>query len=292
MEKKSDSIFVRISNDYYSFTVSEKKVADYVMSNKVKAQYMSISELADACDVAEATISRFCRRLNLSGYSGFKLALAKAEAAEERKYYTGHEQGPDGINEDDSVEELGKKLYSIDTAAIGQSLSFMDPDAVNEAADILWNAHKVYCMGQGGSMLLAMEAAHLFSTVSSGRFFPVGDSHLQASAASLLTGEDAVLFFSYSGSTKEVVELVDLARSKGAKVILITRFLRSPGAEESDVVLQCGSDEGPLQLGSVPARMAQLFVVDVLYHEYIMRDPVQARQCQERIAEALSQKHL
>ena len=41
---------------------------------------MSISELAYESGVAEATISRFCRRLKLKGYNAFKLAVAKATA--------------------------------------------------------------------------------------------------------------------------------------------------------------------------------------------------------------------
>ena len=38
-------------------------------------------------------------------------------------------------------------------------------------------------------------------------------------------------------------------------------------------MLQCGADEGPLQAGSVNARMAQLFVLDVLFQEFCMRAP-------------------
>ncbi len=183
------------------------------------------------------------------------------------------------------------KLCNAQTAAIGQSLALLQPEQVSRAVDLLWEAEHVYCMGQGGSMIMAMEACHLFSTVST-HFSYVLDSHLQASTAALLSPRDVLLFFSYSGSTKNIVELMGLARGRGASIILITRFSRSPGAAQSDVVLQCGSNEGPLQLGSVPARMAQLFLVDVLYNEFVRRDPKQARANQERIAEALAEKHL
>lgn len=39
---------------------------------------MSISELAGACSVADATVSRFCRRLGYKGYPDFKIAIANA----------------------------------------------------------------------------------------------------------------------------------------------------------------------------------------------------------------------
>jgi len=140
-------------------------------------------------------------------------------------------------------------------------------------------------------MLMAMVAAHQFSTVSP-RFFAVQDAHVQVSTAALMSQEDVILFFSYSGSTKELVELMSIARERKVKVILVTRFYKSPGAAQADVVLQCGSNEGPLQLGSMPAKMAQLFVVDILFHEYIRRDPEGAQQSKERIAEALAERHL
>lgn len=285
----SDNIFANISNGYYHFTAAEKKVADYVLANKTNVQYMSISELADECSVAEATISRFCRRLKLKGYNAFKLAIAKAVAQEQQG--DAAEQQPARVDPEDSVLELGRKLSGGHVSAINQSLSLLRPERIKQAVDLICGAQRVYFMGQGGSMLISMIAAHQFSTVSP-RFTAVQDSHVQASTAALLSPDDLVVFFSYSGSTKELMEIMGLARNRGAKVILVTRFSKSPGATLADVVLQCGSNEGPLQLGSMPAKMAQLFVLDVLFQEYIRRDPENARRSQERIAEALAERHL
>lgn len=290
-QPQGENIFALISNGYYHFTAAEKKVADYVLSHKTAVQYMSISELAEECGVAEATVSRFCRRLKLRGYNAFKLALAKATAQEPGSPVPALEGQEEELDPQDSISELCRKLYTAQVAAIGQSMALIRPEVVERAVDLLRGAENVFCMGQGGSMIMAHEAAHLFSTVSR-HFFFVEDSHLQASTTALLTPRDAILFFSYSGSTKDIVDLMGLARKRGARTILITRFSKSPGAAQADVVLQCGSNEGPLQLSSVPAKMAQLYVVDVLYNEFIRRDMEGARLCQERIAEALAEKHL
>ena len=53
------------------------------------------------------------------------------------------------------------------------------------AVDLLEVARCVCCMGQGGSMLIAAEAAHLFSSVSE-KFFAVSDSHLQMMRAATM----------------------------------------------------------------------------------------------------------
>ncbi|MCD7919977.1 MAG: MurR/RpiR family transcriptional regulator [Clostridiales bacterium] len=285
------NIFAYIGNGYYHFTAAERKVADYVLNHSTEVQYMSISDLAEECGVAEATVSRFCRQLKLKGYNAFKLALAKATVAEQGSVAPVLEGQEGNIGPEDSLSELCRKIYAAQTAAIGQSMSLIRPEAVNRAVELLWTAERVYCMGQGGSLILSWQAAHLFSTVSP-KFHFSQDSHLQATTAALLTERDAILFFSYSGSTKDITELMGLAKKRGASIILVTRFSKSPGAARADVVLQCGSFESPLQLSSIPAEMAQLYVVDVLYNEFIRRDPETARRNQERIAEALAEKHI
>ena len=77
-----------------------------------------------------------------------------------------------------------------------------------------------------------------------------------------------------------------------ARIILITRFSKSPGGKFADVLLQCGANESPLQLGSVAAKIAQLFLLDVLFTEFCRRDPVTCERRRERIATALADKHL
>lgn len=52
-----------ISEAYYSLTAAEKRCADYVLAHQQEAQFLSITELAEVSNVAEATVSRFCRRL-------------------------------------------------------------------------------------------------------------------------------------------------------------------------------------------------------------------------------------
>ena len=212
------NVFEKINSEYYQLTGAEKRVADYVVAHQQKTQ---------------------------KGYNAFKLAIANSTA--------GRVDAPppeSEITPEDTIEELSQKLYVIDRDAMAQTLELIRPDDIRRAADILSSADKVLCMGQGGSMLLAQECAHLFST-SLPNYHAVMDSHLQAIACSHLTDKDAVLYYSYSGSTEELLKNLKIVWERKAKVILITRFPKSPGASYAHVVLQCGSKEGPLQVGSV-----------------------------------------
>lgn len=287
MPNNARTVFEQISSNYYALTSSEKKVADFTLSNQSGTQFMSISELADACGVAEATISRFCRRLGYKGYNAFKLALANSSP--KHKLLDNPLSGE--VTAEDSLEDICKKLYTAEVEAMAQTMEFLDLDSVAQASRMLHSARRVMCMGQGGSLLIANEAAHLFSTVSN-KFTAVADSHLQAIAATTMDPEDVILFFSYSGSTQEMMETLKLARAQQGQVILVTRFPRSPGAELSDVVLQCGANENALQSGSVAARIAQMYLLDILFSEFSRKDLEQCLQIRGRIADALANRHV
>ena len=279
-------VFEKINSEYYQLTSAEKKVADYAVIHQQQTQCMSISELAEEAGVAEATISRFCKRLGYKGYSAFKLAIANATAGRLEQ-----DEADTDSQEGDSLEGMCRRVYRSDAEALAQTLELIRPDTVRKAADMIISAGRVLCMGQGGSMILAQECAHLFSTIQM-NFTAVMDSHLQAIAAAQLTPGDLVIYFSYSGSTKELVKNLEIIRDRKARSVLITRFPKSPGAAYADIVLQCGSREGPLQGGSVAARIAQLYLMDVLFHEVCRRDREGCRARQELVAEVLSDKHI
>ena len=285
MPDAAPNVFDTISQSYYELTAAERRTADYVLKNRDRSQYLSIGELAEESGVAEATVSRFCRRLGYKGYNAFKLAIANAGAPKPASV-------PDKpIRGSDDPIELARKLYAVESEAMLQTLSLLRPAELDKAVAILRDARKVLCMGQGGSMILASEAAHLFS-VYDGKFVPVSDSHMQIIAAATLTEADAVLFFSYSGATRDMMETLSVVHEQGAKTILITRFPRSPGAALADVVLQCGSNESPLEHGSVPARIAQLFLLDILFTRVALSAPDGCQANRQRIAAALADKHL
>ena len=286
MANEKQSVFVHIGSEYYTFTAAEKKLADYILSAQDCISRMSISELASACSVADATVSRFCRRLGYKGYPDFKLAIANASIHRlEDNPLSGE------ITREDTLETISQKLLNASAMAMVQTREVLNLDAVAQAAAVLRESTSVLCMGQGGSMLIASEAAHLFSTIS-GKFRPVSDSHMQAMAAVMMEPTDSILFYSYSGSTLAMLDTLKTARERGARIILVTRFPNSPGAALADIVLQCGANENPLQSGSVPARIAQMYLTDILFSEYTRKNLDEAKESRNRIAQALAAKHV
>ena len=126
MPNSPNNVFETIDHAYYELTAAERKTADFVIKNRERTQYLSISELAEESGVAEATISRFCRRLGYKGYNAFKLAIANAGATARG---AGEDSRP--IRETDGILDLANKLYgktrfSVDEAILLSERFFPD----------------------------------------------------------------------------------------------------------------------------------------------------------------------
>ena len=251
-------------------TKSGRTVAEYLVQHAAEAQYLSISSLARECQVAEATVFRFCRALGFEGYHEMRIALAQANAT--GVLVNQQEPAPDA-----------------DTATLCQNA--LSPQAVDQAVALLHSARQVFCMGQGGSMAAAKEICARFACITN-KFRATADSHMQVMAASLMTEQDVVLFVSYSGATRDLMETLRTAKANGAKIILITHYEDSPGAKLADIVLLCGAQESPLDSGSIPIKVAVLYVAEVLLLRYMLDDQQQTNEAQDRTTEALAVKML
>ena len=265
-------------------TKSGRLVAEYLTPHADEAQYLSISSLAKECNVAEATVFRFCRALGFEGYHEMRIALAQANA-------TGALLNQQELRPDASTASLCEHAHAIFLTAINGTQNALSTEAVEKAVALMREANQVFCFGQGGSMLLANDICARFASLTT-KFRTAGDSHFQLLTASLMGPEDVVLFVSYSGATRDMMETLRTAKSAGAKVILLTHYEDSPGAALADVVLLCGAQESPLDSGSIPIKVAVLYVAEVLLLRYKLSDPEAATLAQDRTSEALTLKML
>ena len=265
-------------------TKSGRLVAEYLTHHADEAQYLSISSLAKECNVAEATVFRFCRALGFEGYHEMRIALAQANA-------TGALLNQQELRPDASTASLCEHAHALFLTAISGTQNALSTEAVEKAVALMREANQVFCFGQGGSMLLANDICARFASLTT-TFRTAGDSHFQLLTASLMGPEDVVLFVSYSGATRDMMETLRTAKSAGAKVILLTHYEDSPGAALADVVLLCGAQESPLDSGSIPIKVAVLYVAEVLLLRYKLSDPEAATLAQDRTSEALTLKML
>ena len=88
---------------------------------------------------------------------------------------------------------------------------------------------------------------------------------MQLMEASLLTADDCAICISHTGKSKETINIAEIVKKSGAKVIVITSDVSSPLAKLGDVVFVSVSEEIEFHSEALSSRISQLSILDSLY---------------------------
>jgi DNA-binding MurR/RpiR family transcriptional regulator len=279
--EKNNSLLL-ISSLYNSLRKSERKVADYVLKEPEEAVYSTITDLAEKVGVGETSVIRFCRTLGYKGYQEFKLAVVQDLA-------TPVEQIHGQVEENDDVRTIAEKITSLNTRLLRDTTSLLNERSLQQAADAITRAKKVYFFGVGSSGITIEDAKYRFMRLG---FLveAVADAHFMAMNAALAGKEDTVVGISSSGSTKDLVDAVRIAKSNGAYIICLTNHGRSPITQFADTVLLATSRETPLQGGAFASKLAQIHVLDILSTVIALQQKEKTYEALEKTAKSVLNK--
>ena len=274
-----------IEETYHSLTKVEKKVADYVLQNPRQVLFMSITDLADACQVGETSVYRFCRTMNLQGYQEFKMQLSLGMSEQDEEWAPRE----DNQSLEKTLKESAERLLQKHVEALEETYRLLNQESFEGFLERMEKARRIFFFGISDSQLIAQEAGNKFMSIS-GKAYSIADPHMQAVTAASMTEEDFLVFLSYSGATKDNIYTAKIARQAGAGIGCITRFRKSPLSAYCDVVLQSGASEGPMEGGSVSAKIGQMYLIDLLYQEYRRRNYEISRKYRENASKAVMDK--
>ncbi len=265
---------IRLEQLKQSFTKSEQKIYHYIISHTEQVLYHSLTELAEACNVGEATVLRLFRKMGYKGFQEFKFALAMEMNANT------------GENEDDSyIFKVKRNMIT----AIENSYDVVDEEELQEALTILDGSSDIVIFGVGSSSMAALDMQNRLLRI--GKNVQVfTDPHFQIMRTASMNKDTVVVAISLTGSTKDIVDSVAAARERAVKVISITNYSRSPLTKLSDCILLSSAKENPLDSGSLVSKVAQLFVIDLICTGLTIRNFELAKQSKMAISEDLTGK--
>ena len=251
-----ESIIHKIRSAYDDMGRSEKRIADYILENTPKIVELSISELASYCGSGDATVVRFARRLGFSGYQALKLGIAAEISSSSSIDST--------IEKNDSCYEIFIKRINSISVSLHNTESVLDTKQMDKAAKCIMNAKRIIIFGLGNSAAIAMDAAH--------KFLRLGldaqaccDNHMQAIISSHVDKNTVAIGISHSGASRDIVEALEIAKSKNATTICITNYGNSPILSVSDIKLFTQSEETKTSILAMSSRIAQLAIFDAIY---------------------------
>lgn len=249
------NIVQEINNALDSLNRSERKVAEVILADPQAATRSSIAVLARAAQVSEPTVNRFCKRFNTAGFPDFKLHLAQALAS-------GVPYVNRNVEPDDDAQSYTTKIIDATIAAMVTAKKNFNPQTINLAVDQLIQAKQISFFGVGGSGPVAQDAQHKFFRFN----IPVtsyDDFLMQRMVAAASSTGDVIVVISYTGRTKEIVDVAAIARNSGATVLGITAA-GSPLAENCSIVIDVDPPEDTDVYMPMTSRMLHLTVIDIL----------------------------
>jgi RpiR family transcriptional regulator, repressor of rpiB and als operon len=229
--------------------------------------------------VSEALIVKIAKKLGFEGFRQLREALGEHNRLSQADL---HEE----LCVAEGVRGHLRKVLRASVRALEQGLATVSPEALEQAADCLHAARQRDFYGEGGSGLVARDAAHQFLRIGV-RASVFDDGQLMLMSAALLRPGDVVMAFSHSGQTTTVVEAAQQARKNGAHLIALTNRSDSPLGQESDVALCANLDSLPWAQENAPARLVQLTVLDALLSAVAKRDYAAAEKNLGRTTAAL-----
>lgn len=266
---------------YNDFTAAKKKIADYVLGHPQNVLRMSISEMAEACEAGEATISRFCRDIDLLSYREFKYSIAESLSTTDEPESLDRE-----IRKGDTIRDAARKILSKEIAALNATLKLVDDEKMDRAVKLMIGANRIAFFGVGGSGSIARDMFVRMQYLAPNVMF-YEDIHMQIAAASMMTKRDTAIFFSASGATSETVELAEIVKKNGGNVLCITQYLKSPITQHVDITLLYSSESHSMQVEDVNTQLSPYYLVNLLVNEYYRRTSLSSKRNLNRSFEAL-----
>ncbi len=264
-----ESIIHKIRTIYNALGPAEKRIADYIIEHTDDIVGMSISELSEKCGCGDATLVRFSKRLQLSGFGMLKIRLA-GELSQSAAF------GGD-IHENDSPYVIFQNRILDIVASLHNTEAILDPNQLLLASETIMKADRIVTFGLGSSAAVAQDAAHKLSRLGLVAQ-SCTDNHMQALIASHLKRGNVAIGISHSGASKDIIEALELSRACGATTVCITNYGKPPITEQSDIVLFTKAEETKRSILAMSSRIAQLAILDSIYTYIVLHSNSKAQR--------------
>ncbi|MBS0448165.1 MAG: MurR/RpiR family transcriptional regulator [Proteobacteria bacterium] len=265
---------------------AEQRVAKLVLLDPRSFTSLPVSELSERAHVSKPTVVRFCRSVGYDGLADFKRKLAGS--VNEGVPFVHR-----AVDEDDKSADIIVKVVDNAVSALLKYRNDAAGHAFERAITALAAAglegRKIEFYGVGNSGIVAQDAEHKFFRLGV-HTAAVSDGHVQVMSATMLKPGDCAVIFSNSGQSRDLIDVADIARKKGATTIVVTAS-GSPLAQlaqgSNAVLLAVDHPEDHDRYSPMVSRLLHLMVVDILTTAVALRLPGELRSTLQEIKKNL-----
>lgn len=254
-----ENIKLVIRERYSGMSKAEKSISDFILQNTGGCLTMTAVDIAKESEVSSASVIRYVQKLGFDGLEGFKLALAAANS-----YDHGWKMVDPIISKEDNLDDLCHKMSVLVEAAYKDFFYQLDKRSLEQAICTVKKARRIYLLGIGASMFPAYDLFHKLKRIDLDANY-YSDMNMICEFFNYIDERDAVIVFSYSGQSKEVLYPCRIAKEKKAVLIAVTRNQDSCLKEMADICLTVPDKESLMRIGAFTSVYTSIMMADLLY---------------------------
>ncbi|MCV6584043.1 MAG: MurR/RpiR family transcriptional regulator [Marinibacterium sp.] len=221
------TVLDRLSEDWDALTPEAQKAARYVLENPQDVGVSTVREIAQAANVKPNTFVRMARQVGFDGYDDFREPFREA-------IRRGQVSFPDRARWLQSIRKSGELggLYAEMVGAairnIEDTFAGLDPQRLQQAAEAIWSARRVYVLGVGVNNSNARNFTYLASTGMSDFHAIPRPGSTAIDDLAWANDRDVLIAMTCHPYRTEVIEAATLARQQGLTVVGLSDSPASP----------------------------------------------------------------
>ena len=217
---------MKLSSVYSTLPPAERKVADFILANPDAAAHMVINEIAHHAGVSVPSVTRLARKLGYDGFMDFRVSLASSTSAIRTDY-------GQPISSADPDDVMIRKIMTGHMSALDSTMRVLDTQKFSELASEVLTCRRVVWPGTGNCVDLANTFSDSFCRIGVDSVVVGGRGIMHKYAACTKEG-DLVFALTRTGKTQRTIDGLRIAKEHGAKTVLITNLVNSPGEQYAD----------------------------------------------------------
>lgn len=254
-EYQEKTVVQTIKEYYDQIFLAEKKVADFILENPERAVNANVSELANYSGVSDATVIRLCKHIGYCGYYQLRINLSRD---------LGRKQVSD-ISQGNMQADTVSGLFQIVASNLMAVAKKLDQDKLLECANLIHAAKTVHLVAVGNTSPLAMDMGFRLGRLGIRATYNVLPEYF-LNHINLAEEDDIVVAISQSGSSKHVVQALELAKEKNLKIIAITGSESSPTSSVADYLLLSKISGQMFNYYGSYSHVNEMVIIDALLH--------------------------
>lgn len=216
-EKLSNLIIHNIEQNLSNLTPKSQILGKYIINNSRKAVFMTTKELAETCEVSEATVVRFVSQLGYDSYSGFLQAL--------RDFVDTTMTLPDRVDMP-GIKTPGSNLFHRvlfeEMSNLQRLYENIDIDSVDKIVDQLEHDGQIYVIGSRLSYTFAYYLGWSLTKIRKGVQILKGSDATSIDRLTNAAENSLVIIIATSRYPNELIKLGKLVRRLEHRLLVIT----------------------------------------------------------------------